>query len=168
MKSLEKEYEVHRFDIRTSEKKIFSKYSDTIKSHSYFDIRLEEVKSNQLVKIKEYSIEKIFSLINEYPEEHILFLYLSEYNIPKINQKQTKHITIPILDSSDSNNDLNSSDLRLETFDNESLPSNSEIIKENKNPQYICIFSVLYYIISGLLLIHLLQFIFSKEVRIFI
>ena len=88
MKNLEKEYEVHRFDIKTSEKKIFKKYSETIKSHSDFDIRLEEYKLAQIVKIKEYSIEKIFSFINEYPEEHILFLYLSEYSVPKINQKK--------------------------------------------------------------------------------
>ncbi len=167
MKKLEKEYEVNRFDIKTSEKKIFKKYSDTIKSHSFFDIRLEEDKSNELVKIKEYSIQKIFSLINEYPEEHILFLYLSEYNTHKMNLNQSKHITVPVLDNSEISNQLNSSELRLDIYDIESPSSNTEIIKENKNPQYICIFSILYYIISGLFLIHILQFIFSKEVSIY-
>lgn len=162
MKNLEKEYEVHRYDIRTSEKKIFKKYSDVIKAHSDFDIRLEEDKTNQLIKIKEYSIQKIFSLINEFPEESILFLYLSEYKPQKPITK--KHI--PILDTSDINIQLNSSDARLDINDLESPPSNPEIIKENKNPQYICIFSILYFIISGLLLIHLLQFIFSKEVSV--
>lgn len=168
MKNLEKEYEVHRFDIKTSEKKIFKKYSETIKSHSDFDIRLEDCKLNQIIKIKEYSIQKIFSFINEYPEEHILFLYLSEYSIPKINQNKRKHIALPVLDTSDINNQLNSSELRLNSFDIESPPSNNELIKENKNPQYICIFSILHYIISGLLLIHLVQFIVSKEVRLFL
>ena len=162
MKNLEKEYEVHRYDIRTSEKKIFKKYSDVIKAHSDFDIRLEEDKTNQLIKIKEYSIQKIFSLINEFPEESILFLYLSEYKPQKPITK--KHI--PILHTSDINIQLNSSDARLDINDLESPPSNPEIIKENKNPQYICIFSILYFIIAGLLLIHLLQFLFSKEVRI--
>jgi hypothetical protein len=33
MKNLEKEFDVHRYDIKTSEKKIFKKYTDTIKSH---------------------------------------------------------------------------------------------------------------------------------------
>ena len=162
MKKLEKEYEVHRYDIKTSEKKIFKKYSDVIRAHSYLDIRLEEDKSNQLIKIKEYSIQKIFSLINEFPEESILFLYLSEYK----PQKPLPNRHVPILDTSDINIQLNSSDARIDFNDFESPPSNPEIIKENKNPQYICIFSILYFIISGVLLIHILQFIFSKEVSI--
>ena len=166
MKSLEKEYEVHRYDIKTSEKKIFKKYSDVIKAHTDFDIRLEEDKTNQLIKIKEYSIQKIFSLINEFPEECILFLYLSEYKPQKPIPK--KHVQV--LDTSDINIQLNSSDVRLDINDLDSPPSNPEIIKENKNPQYICIFSILYFIICGLLIIHLLQFIFNKEVikKIFI
>ena len=162
MKNLEKEYEVHRYDLKTSEKKIFKKYSDIIKTHSYFDIRLEEDKKNQLIKIKEYSIQKIFSLINEYPEESVLFLYLSEYK----PQRPMPKNYIPVLDTSDINIQFNSSDSRLDINDLESPPSNPEIIKENKNPQYICIFSILYFIISGVLLIHILQFIFSKEVSI--
>ena len=165
MKKLEKEYEVHRFDIKTSEKKIFKKYTDTIKSHQNFDIRLQENKWNELIKIQEYSIQKIFYMIKEYPEEYILFLFLSEYKMPLINKNSKKHISLPTLDTSElSNNQLNSSDIRLEISDLESPTSNPEIIKENNNPQYICIFSILYYIIAGLLLIHLLKFIFSKEV----
>ena len=164
MKNLEKEYEVHRFDIKTSEKKIFKKYTDTIKSHSNFDIRLEENKWNELIKIQEYSIQKIFYMINEYPEEHILFLFLSEYKMPLIKKNKKKEISLPTLDTSELNNQLNSSDIRLEISDLESPPSNPEILKESNNPQYICIFSILYFIIAGLLLIHLLQFIFSKEV----
>jgi hypothetical protein len=164
MKNLEKEYEVHRFDIKTSEKKIFKKYTDTIKSHSNFDIRFEENKWNELIKIQEYSIQKIFYMINEYPEEHILFLFLSEYKMPKINKNKKKEISLPTLDTSELNNQLNSSDIRLEISDLESPPSNPELLKESDNPQYICIFSISYFIIAGLLLIHLLQFIFSKEV----
>ena len=63
----EKEYEVHRYDIKTSEKKILRKYTDTIKAHDIFDIRLEENNNEQILNIKEYSIQKIFSLINEFP-----------------------------------------------------------------------------------------------------
>ena len=162
MKSLEKEYEVHRFDIKTSEKKIFKKYTDTIKAHKKLDIRLEEARSNQLLSIKEFSIHKIFSLICECPEEYILFLYLSKNRHQKNYNKQTN---IPILDSSEINNELNSSDIRLDTFDAEGSSYNTENIKENKNLHY-CIFSILYFIMASLLGLHILKFLFSKEVRI--
>ena len=163
MKNLEKEYEVNRFDIKTSEKKILKKYTDTIKIHGELDIRINESNSDELLTINEYSLQKIFSLIEEYPEEHVLFLYLSEYKNQNTKQNE-KSVNIHTIDSIDSSNQLNSSDIRLDTFDIES-PPNQEIIKDNKNPQYICIFSILYFIIAGLLIIHLLQFLFSKEVR---
>ena len=160
MKKFEKEYEVHRYDIKTSEKKILRKYSDTIKAHDIFDIRLEENNTEQILNIKEYSIQKIFSLINEFPEEHILFLYLNENNNKKHNQNID--VSLPLIEL---NNQLNSSEIRLSSYDTEILPPKQEIVKENKNPQYFCIFSILYFIIAGLLLIHLIQFILSKEVR---
>ena len=160
MKKLEKEYEVHRYDIKTSEKKILRKYTDTIKAHDIFDIRLEENNTEQILNIKEYSIQKIFSLINEFPEEHILFLYLNENNNKKHNQNID--VSLPLIEL---NNQLNSSEIRLSSYDTETLPPKQEIVKENKNPQYFCIFSILYFIIAGLLLIHLIQFILSKEVR---
>ena len=169
MKNLEKEFEVHRFDIKTSEKKIIKKYSDTIKIHGVLDIRLEEKKFNNLLKIKDYSLQKIFSLIKEYPEEHILFLYLCENkNQRQILKKDKQNIqtNVSMLDTSDINNPLNSSEVRLGLYDIESSPSHSELLNENRNPQYICIFSILYFILAGLLLIHLLQFIFSQNVRI--
>ena len=167
MKSLEKEYEVHRYDIKTSEKKILKKYSDTIKVHGEFDIRVNEINPDELITINEYSIQKIFALCEEYPEEHILFLYLSDNKVQNIKQNEKTHVSIPILDNIDSSNQLNSSEIRLDTFDIES-PPNQEIIKGNKNPQYFCIFSIIYFIIAGLLLIHLLQFLFSKDVRIYL
>ena len=160
MRNLEKEYEVHRFDIRTSEKKIFKKYSDTIKSHDQFDIRLDDSSSDDLLTIKESSIQKIFSLIDECPEEHILFLYLSEKkNIP---------LTVSINDTSLISNQLNTSDRldRLDTYDIENPSIKQEIIKENRESQYYCIFSILYFIMAGLLSIHFLQYICSKQVRI--
>ena len=170
MKNLEKEYEVHRFDIKTSENKIIKKYSEIIRIHGQFDIRIEENKSGDLLNIKDYSIQKIFSLIKEYPEEHILFLYLSEIKNPKqVNNqtiRQNKQTNVSLLDSSEINNPLNSSEIRLNLYDIESPQTNTEVIRENKNFQYMCISSILYFVIAGLLLIHLLQFIFSKEVRI--
>ena len=160
MKKLEKEYEVDRFDIKTSEIKIFKKYTDTIKDHEAFDVRLEESNSNELLSIKEYSVQKIFSLINEYPEEHILFLYLNQNKNKRHNQ--TIDVSLPIIEL---NNQLNSSIVRLDVYDNDSLPTKQETLKNTSN-QILCIFSVIYFIIGGLLLIHFLQFIFSKEVRI--
>ena len=167
MKNLEKEYEVNRFDIKTSEKKILKKYTDTIRIHGELDIRINESISDELISISEFSLQKIFSLIEEYPEEHVLFLYLSEYKNQNTKQNEKSNINIHTIDSIDSSNALNASEIRLDTFDIES-PPNQEIIKENKNPVYICIFSILYFIIAGLLLIHLLQFLFSKEVRKYI
>ena len=167
MKNLEKEYEVNRFDIKTSEKKILKKYTDTIRIHGELDIRINESISDELISISEFSLQKIFSLIEEYPEEHVLFLYLSEYKNQNTKQNEKSNINIHTIDSIDSSNALNASEIRLDTFDIES-PPNQEIIKENKSPLYICIFSILYFIIAGLLLIHLLQFLFSKEVRKYI
>ena len=157
MKNLEKEYDVHRYDIKTSEKKIFKKYSDTIKAHELFDIRLDDSPSDDLLTLKETSIQKIFSLIDECPEEHILFLYLSEKkNIP---------LTVSINDSSLISSPLNTSD-RLDSYDIENPSIRQEIIKENRETQYYCIFSILYFIMAGLLTIHFLQYICSKQVRI--
>lgn len=163
MKNLEKEYEVHRYDIKTNEKRIVKKYTDIIKIHGEFDIRINDSNSDELLTINEYSIQKIFSLLEEYPEEHILFLYLNDERDK--NLKQNKNLHINMTDTTiDSSNQLNSSGIRLDTFDIE-IPSNQEVIKANKNLQYFCIFSILYYIIAGLLLIHLLKFLFSKEVN---
>ena len=160
MKKLEKEYEVDRFDIKTSEKKIFKKYTDTIKDHEVVDVRLEESNSDELLSIKEYSVQKIFSLINEYPEEHILFLYLNKNK----KHNQTIDVSFPIIEL---NKQLNSSIMRSDVYDNDSLPTKQETLKNTSN-QILCILSVIYFIIGGLLLIHFLQFIFSKEVRIFL
>ena len=161
MKNLEKEYDVHRYDIKTSEKKIFKKYTDTIKSHEYFDIRLNDDNSDEVLTIKENSIEKIFSLLNEHPEEHILFLYLME-------NKNSPSISLPVTDQSSSSfvvNQLNSSEIRLDPYDSESPSLQQENTQEYKISQYYCIFSLIYYIMAGLITIHFLQFLCSKQVR---
>lgn len=160
MKKLEKEFEVHRYDIRTSEKKIFKKYTETIRTHGQFDIRLDDNSSKELLTINEYSLEKIFSLMNEYPEEHILFLYLNE------DKDKNKPLFIPKVDSSFMNSTLNSAELRLNSYETESNTIKPEIIKENKITQYYCIFCIIYFIMAGLITIHFLQFLFSKQVRI--
>ena len=161
MKNLEKEYDVHRYDIKTSEKKIFKKYTDTIKSHEYFDIRLNDDNSDEVLTIKEYSIEKIFTLLNEFPEEHILFLY-------SIENQNSPSISLPVTEPSSSSfviNQLNSSEIRLDPYDSESPSLQQENTQEYKISQYYCIFSLIYYIMAGLITIHFLQFLCSKQVR---
>ena len=156
MKNLEKEYDVYRFDIKTNENKILQKYTDTIKSHKYFDIRLQEAKSDNLLIISEYSIQKIFSLLEEFPEEHILFLYLGDKR--KDNNKPNKLLVCSPSEiketthTYDSRIDINGIEAKLESF------------IENKFQRCFYIFSILYYMIAGLLLIHLLKFLLSKEV----
>ena len=161
MKNLEKEYDVHRYDIKTSEKKIFKKYTDTIKSNEYLDIRLNDDNSDEVLTIKEYSIEKIFTLLNEFPEEHILFLY-------SIENQNSPSISLPVTEPSSSSfviNQLNSSEIRLDPYDSESPSLPQESTQEYKISQYYCIFSLIYYIMAGLITIHFLQFLCSKQVR---
>lgn len=157
MKSLENEYEVHRFDIKTGEKKIFKKYSEIIRTHKQLDVRFDEDTSDKLLTIKDYSIQKIFSLINEYPEEFILFLFLSENKNNTINPSTT--------DTSIIVNQQNSLD-RLVSYDSDISQPKEENSEEYRIAEYYCIFSVLYFIMAGLISIHFLQFLFSKQVRI--
>ena len=98
--------------------------------------------------------------MNEYPEEHILFLYLNE------DKNKNKNFFIPKVDTSFMNSTLNSAELRLNSYETESNTIKPEIIKENKITQYYCIFCIIYFIMAGLITIHFLQFLFSKQVRI--
>ena len=110
MKKLEKEYDINRYDIKTSEKLILKKYSETIKSHDYFDIRLEHYIINEIINIKQKSLRKIFSLAKEIPEEHILFLYMGENGNNKNNN------FLPPIDTSLLINNLNNSDTKLDNL----------------------------------------------------
>ena len=161
MKNLEKEYDINRYDIKTSEKLILKKYSETIKSHQHFDIRLEHYTINELINISQKSLRKIFSLIKELPEEHILFLYMGE------NGNFNNNNFLPPIDTSLLINKLTSSGTRLDTFNLEknNTKEQGEIIVNQKVSQYLCIFSILFFIMAGLLFIHFLQFVFSDEVR---
>ena len=85
MKNLEKEYDINRYDIKTSEKLILKKYSENIKNHQKFDIRLEHYENKEIIIINQKSLLKIFSYIEELPEEHILFLYMGENGNNKNN-----------------------------------------------------------------------------------
>ena len=160
MKNLEKEYDINRYDIKTSEKLILKKYSETIKSHQHFDIRLEHYTMKEIIIINQKSLKKIFSLAKEIPEEHILFLYMGESGNNKNNN------FLPPIDTSLLINNFNNSDMRLDNFDlKKKNQEEGEIIVNPKISQYLCIFSILFFIMAGLLLIHFLQFIFSEQVR---
>ena len=160
MKKLEKEYDINRYDIKTSEKLILKKYSETIKSHQHFDIRLEHYTMKEIIIINQKSLKKIFSLAKEIPEEHILFLYMGESGNNKNNN------FLPPIDTSLLINNFNNSDTRLDNFNlKRRNQEQGEIIVNPKLSQYLCIFSILFFIMAGLLLIHFLQFIFSEQVR---
>jgi hypothetical protein len=160
MKNLEKEYDINRYDIKTSEKLILKKYSETIKSHQHFDIRLEHYTMKEIIIINQKSLKKIFSLAKEIPEEHILFLYMGESGKNKNNN------FLPPIDTSLLINNFNNSDMRLDNFDlKKKNQEEGEIIVNPKISQYLCIFSILFFIMAGLLFIHFLQFIFSEQVR---
>ena len=158
MKNLEKEYDISRYDIKTSEKLILKKYSETIKNHDYFDIRLENYQTNEILNIKRKSLEKIFSLAKEMAEEHVLFLYMGENGNNKNNN------FLPPIDTSLLINNFNNSDTNLASY-NLGKNNQKEIIANPKISQYLCVFSILFFIMAGLLFIHFLQFIFSEQVR---
>ena len=160
MKNLEKEYDINRYDIKTSEKLILKKYSETINNHQKFDIRLERYENKEIIIINQKSLLKIFSSIEELPEEHILFLYMGE------NDNNKNNNFIPSIDTSLLINNFNNSDKKLNTVDlNKKIINKGEIIVNQKISQYLCIFSILFFIMAGLLFIHFLQFIFSEQVR---
>ncbi len=161
MKNLEKEYDINRYDIKTSEKLILKKYSEVIKLHDKFDIRLEHKKNNDVMTIKQKSLKKVFSLAKEIPEEHILFLFMGENGNNKNNN------FLPPIDTSLLINKITDSSTRLNLINSEKNKSKSgeNNTHNSKVSQTLCIFSVLFFIIGGLLLIHFLQFIFSEQVR---
>ena len=158
MKNLEKEYDINRYDIKTSEKLILKKYSEVIKLHDKFDIRLEHKKNNDVMTIKQKSLKKVFSLAKEIPEEHILFLFMGENGNNKNNN------FLPPIDTSLLINNFNNSDTNLASY-NLGKNNQNEIIANPKISQYLCVFSILFFIMAGLLFIHFLQFIFSEQVR---
>ena len=160
MKKLEKEYDINRYDIKTSEKLILKKYSETIKKHNQFDIRLEHYTTKEIINIKQKSLLKIFSLAKEIPEEHILFLYMGE------NGNNKNYNFLPPIDTSLLINNLNNSDTKLDTFNlkRRNIDKEDNIINQ-KISQYLCVFSILFFIMAGLLFIHFLQFVFSEQVR---
>ena len=161
MKNLEKEYDINRYDIKTSEKLILKKYSEVIKLHDKFDIRLEHKKNNDVMTINQKSLKKVFSLAKEIPEEHILFLFMGENGNNKNNN------FLPPIDTSLLINKITDSSTRLNLINSEKNKSKSgeNNTHNSKVSQTLCIFSVLFFIIGGLLLLHFLQFIFSEQVR---
>ena len=160
MKNLEKEYDINRYDIKTSEKLILKEYSEIIKSREQFDVRLEHYTGEKMLIIKQKSLKRMFSLAKEIPEEHILFLYMGE------NGNNKNYNFLPPIDTSLLINNLDNSDKKLGNFKfNKNKIKEGETIVNPKISQYFCIFSILFFIMSGLLFIHFMQFIFSEQVR---
>ena len=160
MKNLEKEYDINRYDISTSEKLILKQYSEIIKSHEHFDVRFEHYTKEETLTIKQKSMRKIFSLVKEIPEEHILFLYMGE------NGNNKNYNFLPPIDTSLLINNLDNSDKKLGSIKfNKNKAKGGETNINPKISQYLCIFSILFFIMSGLLFIHFMQFILSEQVR---
>jgi hypothetical protein len=160
MKNLEKEYDINRYDISTSDKLFLKQYSEIIKSHDQFDIRLEHRIKEEMLTLTQKSMRKIFSLVKEIPEEHILFLYMGE------NGNNKNFNFLPPIDTSLLINNLDNSDKKLGSikFNKNKMKKNQTNIKPQIS-QYLCIFSILFFIMSGLLFIHFMQFILSEQVR---
>ena len=160
MKNLEKEYDINRYDISTSDKLFLKQYSEIIKSHDQFDVRFEHFTIKEILTIKKKSMGKIFSLVKEIPEEHILFLYMGE------NGNNKNYNFLPPIDTSLLINNFDNSDKKLGNIKfNKNKMKESETNINPKMSQYLCIFSILFFIMSGLLFIHFMQFVFSKQVR---
>ena len=160
MKNLEKEYDINRYDISTSDKLFLKQYSEIIKAHDQFDVRFEHFTIKETLIIQKKSMGKIFSLANEIPEEHILFLYMGE------NGNNKNYNFLPPIDTSLLINNLDNSDKKLGNIKfNKKKMKESETNINPKISQYFCIFSILFFIMSGLLFIHFMQFIFSEQVR---
>jgi len=92
-------------------------------------------------------------------EEHVLFLYMGENGNNKNNN------FLPPIDTSLLINKITDSSTRLNLINSEKNKSKSgeNNTHNSKVSQTLCIFSVLFFIIGGLLLIHFLQFIFSEQ-----
>ena len=160
MKNLEKEYDINRYDISTSDKLFLKQYSEIIKAHDQFDVRFEHFTIKETLTIKKKSMGKIFSLGNEMPEEHIFFFYMGE------NGNNKNYNFLPPIDTSLLINNLDNSDKKLGNIKfNKKKMKESETNINPKMSQYFCIFSILFFIMSGLLFIHFMQFIFSEQVR---
>ena len=171
MKKLESEFKVCRYDIKTKERKIIKKYSQIIEKHEKYDLRLSEINSNELKKLNNYTLNKLFNLLSDtIPEEHILFLYepLKIENTNNIsNQKIEDSATIS------NNYEANSPENRLENSDsdnpldknlNDIIDNINNIIKNINIKEYYRVLYITFLLYGLLICLHLLKFYNSKEV----
>ena len=178
MKKLESEFQVHRYDIKTKEKKMIKKYSEIVKKHENLDLRLNEDSINELIKLNKYTLNKIFYLLSDsIPEEHILFLYEpSKFENTNLISSPKNVRTISI----DTSVDINSEN-RLEISESENPHSNNKnknsdtildsiknvTMKNIKNVtigKYYSISCITFLIYGFLTLLHLFRYLKSKEV----
>ena len=176
MKNLESIYEVCRYDIKTGEKTIIKKYSEIIKKHKNLDLRLREINNNELIKLNNYTLNKLFYLLSDtIPEEHILFLY-EPSKIENVNNiSSQKNTSSSFLDYSGV---LNTTENSLDIFESEislnkklgkigDTIQNINIIKNIKNVsirKYYSILCITFLLYGSLIFLHLLRFFSSKEV----
>ena len=176
MKKLESEFKVFRYDIKTKERKIIKKYSQIIEKHEKFDLRLSEINSNELIKLNNYTLNKLLNLLSDtIPEEHILFLY-EPSKIENVNNiSSQKNTSSSFLDYSGV---LNTTENSLDIFESEislnkklgkigDTIQNINIIKNIKNVsirKYYSILCITFLLYGSLIFLHLLRFFSSKEV----
>lgn len=182
MKNLGKEYEVHRKDLKTKDKKLIKKHSDVLKKHKFYDVRIEKLsdkENKKPIKIKSKSIETIFELINDKNviiEEHALFLFLCEkkrktsHNSLNINDSELIDSSVINVPSSserafiDERNKNSIFEIDETTNDTSIRISMNEKKMKNKISIFFCVFSVIFFIEAVLLFYHLLKFFLSDQV----
>ena len=168
MENLEKIFIVERKDIEIKDKKILHKYTKIKNRHKAFDIRFNNINSD-LIIVNNESIQKIFNfLIEEVPEEHILFLFEKELNEKKIEPKNEFII------STNTNNKKNEEEneeneekkqfltLEIENPENPVLKKFRTVTHQIMKKYYF-IFFILCFIIAILFSIHFFSYLISKE-----
>ena len=180
MKNLEYFYNVERDDIEMSDKKLLEKYSKITKKHKYLDLRLNTPNEfdNGLLSINVKSIKKIFDfLVNEIPEEHILYLYLIEKKTKEKKHKNKKSKNEYRIDTSSADNELKN-EAKEENDENEekreflTLEVENPVLKKFKTlthqimKTYYFVFCRLCFIIAILFTMHLFKYLISKYVSL--
>ena len=150
MKNLERHFKVENFDIK-ADHKTKQNYTKILSKREHLDIRTK----NNLFSIKTDSIKMICDLSNEDIEEWVLFLY-------EITTPETSNSNSLLTIEDKITNDDNVVNLPVE------IVTANKKEKSNYDTKYHCLLSILYFIIGSLFLFHILSFILSEQVILFI
>lgn len=150
MKNLERHFKVENFDIK-ADHKTKQNYTKILSKREHLDIRTK----NNLFSIKTDSIKMICDLSNEDIEEWVLFLY-------EIITPETSNSNSLLTIEDKITNDDNVVNLPVE------IVTANKKEKSNYDTKYHCLLSILYFIIGSLFLFHILSFILSEQVILFI